>query len=95
MIAGKSPRLKPTSRSSHRISTRHTARKGSLWRDFSVVLGRPKLWGIYFGHFAWGTTSTFFLTWFPTYLVTYMHLDFIKAGFYASCLRFDVICGPC
>ena len=69
---------------SHRISTRHAARKGSLWRDFSVVLGRRKLWGIYFGHFAWGTTSTFFLTWFPTYLVTYRHLDFIKAGFYAS-----------
>jgi hypothetical protein len=42
------------------------------------------LWGIYFGHFAWGTTSTFFLTWFPTYLVTYRHLDFIKAGLYAS-----------
>jgi ACS family D-galactonate transporter-like MFS transporter len=69
---------------SHRISTRHAARKGSLWGDFSVVLGRRKLWGIYFGHFAWGTTSTFFLTWFPTYLVTYRHLDFIKAGFYAS-----------
>jgi MFS family permease len=51
---------------------------------FLVVLGRRKLWGIYFGHFAWGTTSTFFLTWFPTYLVTYRHLDFIKAGFYAS-----------
>jgi ACS family D-galactonate transporter-like MFS transporter len=29
-------------------------------------------------------TSTFFLTWFPTYLVTYRHLDFIKAGFLAS-----------
>ena len=54
------------------------------WRDFLVVLGRRKLWGIYFGHVAWGTTSTFFLTWFPTYLVTYRHLDFIKAGLYAS-----------
>ena len=59
-------------------------------RRFAVarLLGRArprrKLWGIYFGHFAWGTTSTFFLTWFPTYLVTYRHLDFIKAGFYAS-----------
>ncbi len=69
---------------SNRIATRHAARDGSLWRDFSVVLGRRKLWGIYFGHFVWGTTSTFFLTWFPTYLVTYRHLDFIKAGFYAS-----------
>jgi ACS family D-galactonate transporter-like MFS transporter len=69
---------------SSRIATRHAAREGSLLRDFAVVLGRRKLWGIYFGHFAWGTTSTFFLTWFPTYLVTYRHLDFIKAGFYAS-----------
>ena len=69
---------------SSRITARHAARDGSLWRDFLVVLGRRKLWGIYFGHFAWGTTSTFFLTWFPTYLVTYRHLDFIKAGFYAS-----------
>jgi ACS family D-galactonate transporter-like MFS transporter len=69
---------------SSRIATRHAAREGSLLRDFAVVLGRRKLWGIYFGHFAWGTTSTFFLTWFPTYLVSYRHLDFIKAGFYAS-----------
>ena len=69
---------------SSRIGARHKARTGSLWRDFAIVLGRRKLWGIYFGHFAWGTTATFFLTWFPTYLVTYRHLDFIKAGFYAS-----------
>jgi len=69
---------------SHRITTRHATRTGSVLRDLGVVLGRRKLWGIYFGHFAWGTTSTFFLTWFPTYLVTYRHLDFIKAGFYAS-----------
>jgi MFS transporter, ACS family, D-galactonate transporter len=69
---------------SSRIGARRKAREGSLWRDLSIVLGRRKLWGIYFGHFAWGTTSTFFLTWFPTYLVTYRHLDFIKAGFYAS-----------
>jgi len=69
---------------SSRILARRSLRDGSLWRDLGVVLGRRKLWGIYFGHFAWGTTSTFFLTWFPTYLVTYRHLDFIKAGFYAS-----------
>ncbi len=69
---------------SSRITDRRARREGSLWRDLGVVLGRRKLWGIYIGHFAWGTTSTFFLTWFPTYLVTYRHLDFIKAGFYAS-----------
>jgi MFS transporter, ACS family, D-galactonate transporter len=69
---------------SERILLRRRTRSSTLWRDLGVVLGRRKLWGIYFGHFAWGTTSTFFLTWFPTYLVTYRHLDFIKAGFLAS-----------
>jgi MFS transporter, ACS family, D-galactonate transporter len=34
--------------------------RGSLWRDLSIVLGRRKLWGIYFGHFVWGTVGTFF-----------------------------------
>jgi MFS transporter, ACS family, D-galactonate transporter len=78
---------------SSRITTRHAARTGSVLRDLGVVLGRRKLWGIYFGHFAWGTTSTFFLTWFPTYLVTYRHLDFIKAGFYASLPFFGAFVG--
>ena len=66
------------------------------WHDIGVVLGRRKLWGIYFGHFAWGNTATFFLTWFPTYLVKYRHLDFIKVGIYASlpflCAFAGVLC---
>jgi MFS transporter, ACS family, D-galactonate transporter len=60
------------------------------------VLGRRKLWGIYFGHFAWGNTATFFLTWFPTYLVRYRHLNFIKMGIYGSlpflCAFVGVLC---
>jgi MFS transporter, ACS family, D-galactonate transporter len=55
-----------------------------LWRDLGIVLGRRKLWGVYFGHYATATMSSFFLTWFPTYLVTYRHLDFIKAGIYGA-----------
>jgi ACS family D-galactonate transporter-like MFS transporter len=78
---------------SSRIAARREARDGSLWRDLSVVLGRRKLWGIYFGHFAWGTTSSFFLTWFPTYLVNYRHFTFIKAGFYATAPFLAVFCG--
>ncbi len=30
------------------------------------------------------STLTFFLTWFPSYLVTERHIDWIKAGFMAS-----------
>jgi MFS transporter, ACS family, D-galactonate transporter len=38
----------------------------------------------YIGQFAVTSTLWFFLTWFPTYLVKYRHLDFIKSGFLAS-----------
>ncbi len=64
------------------LSQRQT--DGSFWHDLGIVLGRRKLWGIYFGHFVWGTVGTFFRSWFPTYLVTYRHFTFIKAGFYVS-----------
>ena len=70
---------------SNRISARHRTRNdGSVWRNLAVVLGRRKLWGIYIGQFAWGTTNTFFLTWFPTYLVQYRHFSFIKVGIYGA-----------
>jgi len=67
-----------------RSAERRAAAGGSVWRDLGIVLGRRKLWGIYFGHFVWGTVGTFFSSWFPTYLVTYRHFTFIKAGFYVS-----------
>ncbi|MBY4801027.1 MFS transporter [Burkholderia cepacia] len=66
-----------------RIATR-TERAPSTWRDLGVVLGRRKLWGIYLGQFALNSTLWFFLTWFPTYLVKYRGMDFIKSGFLAS-----------
>jgi len=43
-----------------------------------------KLWGVYLGQFCLGSLFIFFLTWFPTYLVEYRGLDFIKSGFLAS-----------
>jgi ACS family D-galactonate transporter-like MFS transporter len=43
-----------------------------------------KLWGIYIGQFAVNSTLWFFLTWFPTYLVKYRGLNFLKSGFLAS-----------
>ncbi len=53
-----------------------------------VTLGRalrgPKLWGLFLGQSCITATSWFFLTWFPTYLVRYRHIDFIKVGFMAT-----------
>ena len=66
-----------------RVAAR-TERTPSTWRDLGVVLGRRKLWGIYLGQFALNSTLWFFLTWFPTYLVKYRGMDFIKSGFLAS-----------
>jgi ACS family D-galactonate transporter-like MFS transporter len=48
------------------------------------VLSKRKLWGIYLGQFCLNSTLWFFLTWFPTYLVKYRGMDFIKSGLLAS-----------
>lgn len=54
------------------------------WRDLKKVFMYRKLWGIYIGQFAVNSTLWFFLTWFPTYLVKYRGMDFLKSGFLAS-----------
>ena len=54
------------------------------WNDVKLALSYSKLWGVYLGQFCLGSLFIFFLTWFPTYLVEYRGLDFIKSGFLAS-----------
>lgn len=54
------------------------------WADLCEAFKHRKLWGVYIGQFCVGSVSIFFLTWFPTYLVEYRGLDFIKSGFLAS-----------
>lgn len=54
------------------------------WGNLKEVFVHRKLWGIYLGQFAVNSTLWFFLTWFPTYLVEYRGLDFLKSGFLAS-----------
>lgn len=62
-----------------------TAKNESFnWSDLLQVISYRKLWGIYIGQFCLGSTSIFFLTWFPTYLVKYRCLDFLESGFLAS-----------
>lgn len=69
---------------SSRLANRRDDKKSFSWNDLKIVLSRKKLWGIYIGQFCYLASANFFLTWFPTYLVQFRHLDFIKAGFYAS-----------
>ncbi|UOF92752.1 MFS transporter [Fodinisporobacter ferrooxydans] len=48
------------------------------------LFNHRQLWGIYIGQFANTSTLFFFLTWFPTYLVSAKHMQFLKAGFLGS-----------
>jgi ACS family D-galactonate transporter-like MFS transporter len=54
------------------------------WVDLGKTLSHRKLWGIYIGQYAVTSTMWFFLTWFPTYLVKYRHMDFINGKFMDS-----------
>ncbi len=54
------------------------------WSDLKKAFQYRKLWGLYIGQFCMGSVTIFFLTWFPTYLVEFRGLNFIKSGFLAS-----------
>ncbi len=66
------------------LADRRTSRAAITRADVATVLGRRKLWGLYLGQFCLTSTLWFFLTWFPTYLVEYRDMDYIKSGFLAS-----------
>src|SRR5215475_6369936 len=54
------------------------------WDDLFTVFKYRKLWGVYIGQFAVTTCQWFFLTWFPTYLITYRHLSVPKTPLYVA-----------
>jgi MFS transporter, ACS family, D-galactonate transporter len=64
-----------------------------VWSDVRIILGRKKLWGLYIGQFGLVSTQWFFLTWFPTYLVSYRHLNFMQSGLLASVPFFGAFLG--
>lgn len=54
------------------------------WSHLKLILSSRDLIGVFIGYFCLTGTLWFFLTWFPTYLVKYRHIEFIKAGYLAS-----------
>jgi ACS family glucarate transporter-like MFS transporter len=60
------------------------------WAMFCQLLGQRMLAGIYLGQFCINTLTTFFLTWFPTYLVKARHMSILQAGFAAA---LPALCG--
>ncbi len=53
------------------------------WSNFRKLLRYRQIWGAGIGQFAGNVTLVFFLTWFPTYLVTERHMGWLKIGFFA------------
>ncbi|HEY4380645.1 MAG TPA: MFS transporter [Acidobacteriaceae bacterium] len=60
------------------------------WAMFKRLLSQRMLVGIYIGQFCINTLTTFFLTWFPTYLVKQRHMSILQAGFAAA---LPALCG--
>ncbi|WP_321888120.1 MFS transporter [Paraburkholderia bannensis] len=53
------------------------------WADVGALLRHRSMFGICIGQFACNSTNVFFLTWFPTYLVTERHMPWLKVGIVA------------
>jgi ACS family glucarate transporter-like MFS transporter len=60
------------------------------WATVKLLLSQRMLVGIYLGQFCINTLTTFFLTWFPSYLVRARHMSILQAGFAAA---LPALCG--
>jgi ACS family D-galactonate transporter-like MFS transporter len=54
------------------------------WRHIGMLLGKRQILGASIGQFGGNSTQVFFVTWFPTYLVTARGMTFIQAGYMTS-----------
>lgn len=53
------------------------------WTNVGKLLSKRQILGASIGQFCGNSTLVFFLTWFPTYLATERHMDWLKSGIYA------------
>ena len=60
------------------------------WAGVKQLLSQRMLVGIYIGQFCINTLTTFFLTWFPLYLVQARHMTILQVGFAAA---LPALCG--
>src|SRR5215471_12334616 len=53
------------------------------WRNMGRLLRKRQILGAGIGQFAGNSTLVFFLTWFPSYLATERHMEWLKVGVFA------------
>ena len=60
---------------------------------FRELVSHRQIWGLCLGQFAVHSTLTFFLTWFPSYLITARHISWLQAGLFAVLPYAAAFCG--
>ena len=53
------------------------------WRNMGQLMRKRQVMGAAIGQFAGNSTLVFFLTWFPSYLATERHMEWLKVGIFA------------
>jgi ACS family D-galactonate transporter-like MFS transporter len=53
-------------------------------RQIFALFRHRQMWGLCIGQYAVYSTFVFFLTWFPTYLATERHMDWIRVGIFTA-----------
>jgi MFS transporter, ACS family, D-galactonate transporter len=53
------------------------------WRNMVQLMRKRQVMGAAIGQFAGNSTLVFFLTWFPSYLATERHMEWLKVGIFA------------
>lgn len=85
---GETRRVNDAERALIDASRNGTATNGQPAVTTPVPAGRAfrnrRLWGLLMAHCSETAANWFFLTWFPTYLVRYRHIAFLKFGFLAT-----------
>ncbi|MGJ8517796.1 putative glucarate transporter [Carnimonas sp. LMG 33810] len=57
---------------------------GLQWRDVACLFTSRMLWGIYLGQYCITALTSFFITWFPIYLVQSRGMSIVDAGMVAA-----------
>src|SRR5215471_9666911 len=60
-----------------------TAATPFSWRNMGRLIRKRQILGAGIGQFAGNSTMVFFLTWFPSYLATERHMEWLKVGIFA------------
>ena len=58
-----------------------------------TLIAHRQIWGLCLGQFAVHSTLTFFLTWFPSYLITARHVGWLQAGVFTMLPYAAAFCG--